>query len=65
MWLAVQYWEVYYNELDERRERPERKHQNKNKRVTFNEVKEVREIQTENQLYFRMEIKKNPKIKKL
>ena len=64
MWLAVQYWELYYNEYDERR--PERKDQNKNKRVTFNEVEEVREIQAENQVYFRMEeINKNPKIKKL
>ena len=66
MWLAVQYWEVYYNEFDQRRERPERKDPNKNKRVRFNDVKEVREIQTENQIYFRMEeINKNHKIKKL
>ena len=64
MWLAVQYWEVYYNEFDERR--PERKDENKNKRVTFNDVKEVREIQTENQIYFRMEeINKNNKRKNL
>ena len=64
MWLAVQYWEVYYNEFDERP--PERKDQNKNKRVTFSDVKEVREIQTENQIYSRMEeINKNTKIKKL
>ena len=66
MWLAVQYWEVYYNEFDERERRPERKDQNKNKRVTFSDVKEVREIQTENQIYSRMEeINKNTKIKKL
>lgn len=65
MWLAVQYWEVYYNEF-EGTERSERKHQNKNKRVRFNDVKEVREIQAENQIYVRMEeIDKNPKIKKL
>ena len=65
MWLAVQYWEVYYNDYEVR---PERKHQNqnKNKRVTFNDVEEVREIQTENQIYFRMgEINKNSKLKKL
>ena len=64
MWLAVQYWEAYYDDFDERR--PARKDQNKNKRVTFNDVMEVREIPRENQIYLRMEeINKNPKTKKL
>ena len=64
MWLAVQYWEAYYEEFDERR--PERQDQNKNKRVTFNDVMEVREIPRENQMYIRIdEMNKNPKIKKL
>ena len=64
MWLAVQYWQLYYNnEYDE--SRPEKKDQNKNKRVTFNDVKEIREIHTENQMYFKEdEINKTPKIKK-
>lgn len=43
MWLAVQYWEVFYNDYDERP--PGKSDRNKNKRVTFNEVKEVREIE--------------------
>ena len=53
MWLAVQYWEVYYNEYSERNRRKE--DQDNSKRVTFNDVRDVWEIPTENQLYLVME----------
>ena len=53
MWLAVQYWEVYYNEFSERNRRKE--DQDSSKRVTFNDVRDVREIETEHQLYLVME----------
>ena len=42
MWLAVQYWEMFYSDADTG---------HKDTRVTFNEVDEVRVVQTENQLY--------------
>ena len=63
MWLAVQYWQVYYDECEERSGGKEGE-QDKSKRVTFNDVEEVREIQTEHQIYLMMEnITRNQKIK--
>ena len=67
MWLAVQYWQVYYNDYDGMdREQEGEKAENKKKRVRFNEVKDVVEIQTEHQIYLMMEqIRRNQILKKL
>ena len=67
MWLAVQYWQVYYNDYEERnRDREEDKGENKKKRVSFNEVNDVVEIQTEHQIYLMMEqIRRNQILEKL
>ena len=52
MWLAVQYWEKYYNNEDYIYESQELENEDKEiKKVTFSDQNDVQEIETENQFY--------------
>ena len=54
MWLSEQYWEMFYSDYDASGDKYENKNDgdNNNKKVTFNDEDEVKEIVTENQFYY-------------
>ena len=51
MWLAVQYWEMFYNDNSEDEQNDEDENQDNAKKVTFSDQDDVKEVMTENQYY--------------
>ena len=51
MWLAVQYWEMFYNDSSEDEHNDDEEGQDNVKKVTFSDQNDVKEVVTENQYY--------------
>ena len=61
MWLAVQYWEMFYNDSSEDEHNDDGEGQVNVKKVTFSDQNDVKEVVTENQ-YYSSTLQKNWKL---